>query len=84
MSTLSISIPEPLREFINEQVAGGEYPDASEYLASLVREDQRRKAKAALEQQLLAGLNSGPAIEANDEYWREKEARLVAQYGKRP
>jgi Arc/MetJ-type ribon-helix-helix transcriptional regulator len=35
-ATLEISLPEPLNEFVHEQVKSGRYRDASAYIASLV------------------------------------------------
>lgn len=34
---------------------------------------------AHLEQLLLDGLNSGPKIEANNEYWAQKQQRMTAR-----
>lgn len=35
-ATLEISLPEPLNEFVHEQVRSGRYRDASAFIASLV------------------------------------------------
>jgi antitoxin ParD1/3/4 len=80
MSTLSISIPEALRTFVDEQVSRGRFGDISQYFAALVAEDQRRIAQAKLEEKLMEGMDSGPGIEATDQYWQQKEARLLAEH----
>ncbi len=43
MSTLTISLPDNVHAFIEEQVANGAYPTASDYLAALVSEDHERR-----------------------------------------
>jgi antitoxin ParD1/3/4 len=42
--SMNISLPEPLRLFVEEQVSNGGYSTVSEYLRELVREAPRRKA----------------------------------------
>jgi antitoxin ParD1/3/4 len=43
MATLNISLPDPMREWIDTQVRGGEYANASDYIRDLIRHDQRQK-----------------------------------------
>jgi antitoxin ParD1/3/4 len=80
MATLNISIPEPLHEFVERQVAEGGHGDASEYIRKLLREEQKKKAKERVEALLLEGLNSGEPIEVNAEYWEKKRRRLTENY----
>ncbi|HEY8515995.1 MAG TPA: type II toxin-antitoxin system ParD family antitoxin [Candidatus Binatia bacterium] len=54
-TTMNISLPDALKEFVDSEVASGGYTSASEYIRELVRE---RKAKKELDQQLLAALES--------------------------
>jgi len=56
MQTMNISLPEPLREFVDGQIASGRYSSASEYIRELIREDEKRKAEERLEALLLEGL----------------------------
>lgn len=79
MTTLNISLPKTMRAFIETQVAEGGYSTASEYIRTLLREAQKRKAKAKLEALLLEGINSGEPIEATAEYWEAKRRRVSAQ-----
>ena len=58
MATMNISLPEPLKHFVEEQVNKGATARASEYLRELIREAQRRNQRDELEAKLLAGLNS--------------------------
>ncbi len=69
MQTVNITLPDPLSQFVAEQVEGGGYSDASEYVRELVRADQKRKAKERLEQMMLESLDSGEAEEVTPEWW---------------
>ena len=81
MSTLSF-LPEPLRQFVEERVAEGGYGTPDGYLLALVREDQKRQAKAKLEALLLEGLDSGPATPMTDEDWDEMRRRFDERHGR--
>jgi|SRR5579859_5500523 len=69
MQTMNISLPDPMKQYVEEQVAAGAYSSASEYIRELVRADQKRQAKEQLEQVLLSALDSGDPIEATSEWW---------------
>lgn len=56
MESMNISLPEPLKAFVDSQIASGRYSSASEYVRELIRADERRKAEEQLEALLLAGL----------------------------
>lgn len=76
MRPLKISIPESLRTFIDEQVAHGGYGDVSDYLVSLVRQDQKRKGREELEAKLVEGLDSGQPEPMTDEDWADIEQQV--------
>jgi hypothetical protein len=87
MTRLEISLPDELRQTAEAQAAQRGFPDAKTYLESLVSiELERRRAKAALEEELLIGERS-PAREMTPEAWtqlrRDFEKRLAARAGKR-
>lgn len=42
MTTMNISLPEGLKTFVDEQVAGGGFSTSSEYVRELIRRDQGR------------------------------------------
>ena len=56
MPSMNISLPEPLKEFVDAQIAGGRFGNASEYVRELIRADEKRKAEERLETLLLGGL----------------------------
>lgn len=77
-SRLQITLPTALGEFVVSQAAAESYLTPDDYVASLVEEERRRKAKSELEEQLIAGLESGPPIEFTKEIWAEKRRALFA------
>jgi antitoxin ParD1/3/4 len=58
MQTMNISLPDPLREFVDHQIAEGRYSSVSEYIRELIRDDEKRKAEQRLDTLLLEGLES--------------------------
>ena len=79
MTSMNITLPEPMRQFIEEQITSGSYGTASEYMRALIREDQKRKADERLDALLLEGLDSGDPIEATPEFWRSLRGRIDAR-----
>ena len=63
MSTMNISLPDALKAFFDEQVAGRGYGTSSEYIRALIRADLERESLRKL---LLDGAAS-PATGAADE-----------------
>jgi antitoxin ParD1/3/4 len=78
MTSLNISLPEPMKAFVESQIAEGGYSTASEYIRALIREAQKRKADEALEALLLEGLGpqQGTVIEWEERKRRFRERRL--------
>lgn len=68
MATMNISLPDELRQFIDEQVAEHAYGSSSEYLRELIRE-QRDMEK--LRTMLMDGFKSGAGQVADDAFFAE-------------
>ena len=58
MQTMNISLPDPLKDFVDHQIAEGRYSSVSEYIRDLIRADEMRKAEMRLEALLLERLES--------------------------
>lgn len=86
MQSMNISLPDPLKRFVDGQIATGRYGTASEYVRELIRADEKRKAEAELEARLLEGLN-GTEVELTAAEWgdirKEVLARVAARKAKR-
>lgn len=53
MTSLNISLPEPLKQYVEGQVASGDWGTPSEYIRELIRQDKERRLHS-LEQDLIA------------------------------
>jgi antitoxin ParD1/3/4 len=80
MATMTISLPEPMREFVENEVAAGDYGSASELFREMIRDRQKRKAQERLEMLLLEGLESGEPIEVTDEYIKRRRESVISKY----
>ncbi len=76
MATMTISLPETMRDFVESEVVNGDYGSASELIRELVRERQKRKVQERLETFLLEGLESGQPIEITQDYLTERRRLL--------
>lgn len=66
MTTMNISLPDTLKNFVDEQVNQRGYGTSSEYVRELIRKDQDRLHLRGL---LLAGAGSEPAQPATAAYF---------------
>ena len=82
-TSMNISLPETMKEFVDEQVQSGGYGSASEYIRELVRRDQKERTEARLEALLLEGLNSGDAVPITPEFWGKLRSDLNARRAKK-
>lgn len=78
MTTLSIAVPEAMRQFVEQQAEKEGLNSTDEYVRSLISGAQQREAQVQLETQLLAGLNSGPAAPMTASDW----AHIRGEVGK--
>jgi antitoxin ParD1/3/4 len=73
MSTMNISLPDSLKCFVDEQVAGRGYGTSSEYVRELIRADQDRQHLRKL---LLDGAASPATAAADETYFRGLRDRI--------
>jgi antitoxin ParD1/3/4 len=74
MTTVTISLPESLKAFVQRQLARKGYGNVSEYFRTLLREAQAKEEDARLEALLLEGLRSGKDIPLTKEFWSALKA----------
>jgi antitoxin ParD1/3/4 len=74
MPTVTISLPESLKQFLDHEVATKGYGNVSEYIRGLLRQAQTRDAEVRLQTLLLEGLASGADVPLTPEFWRELKA----------
>jgi antitoxin ParD1/3/4 len=82
-ASMNVSLPEALKDYVQESVAQGAFGSASDCVRALVREDRKRQAEARLEALLLEGLDSGDPTPLDAAEWesirQEVEERIGAK-----
>jgi antitoxin ParD1/3/4 len=68
-ASMNISLPESMREWVEERIKAEGYGTASEYFRQLVRQEQKRRARQEMEEHLLRSLDSGPSRPFTPEDW---------------
>lgn len=53
-STMNISLPEALKRYVRERSKAANYSNPSDYVRSLIREDQRRQAAESLLREMVS------------------------------
>ena len=76
MNTMQITVTESQQAFIEDQAATGGHGSPSDYLLSLVREAQRKRAWEVAEPRILAGLDS-PAREMVPGDWQQVREKVT-------
>lgn len=82
MTTLTISLPESLKDFIDREVQTKGYGNVSEYVRGLLRDAQAKEADARLEALLIEGLSKGEDIPLTPDFWSELKqdaAKILAR-----
>jgi antitoxin ParD1/3/4 len=80
MTTLNVSLPDEMKEFVEAQMLAEGYASASEYLRSLIRAAQKRRAKQALEAKFREALDSSPATPMTREDWDSVELEALDRW----
>ena len=45
MATMNVSLPDPMKDWVEAQAQSGRYSNASDYVRDLIRRDQERREK---------------------------------------
>ena len=60
MATMNVSLPDPMKDWIEDRLKDGRFSNTSDYVRHLIRQDQEREvAIASLQQAIDEGLASG-------------------------
>jgi antitoxin ParD1/3/4 len=78
IQTMNISLPETLKDFVDQQIAAGRYSTASEYVRELIRNDEKQKAEEQLSTLLRKGLQS-KETKLTREDWKAIRAEAMAR-----
>ena len=81
MATMNVSLPDPMKDWVEAQTETGRYANASDYVRDLIRRDQERNDKIAAMQRFVDdGLKSGIGKRSKDALFTE----AVKRAGKSP
>ena len=62
MATMNVSIPDPMKAWVEERTRDGSFSNASDYIRHLIRRDQERSsAVEQIQAAITEGLDSGVA-----------------------
>lgn len=81
MATMNISVPDPMKDWVQAQIEEGKYASSSDYVRDLIRKDQEDKEDkdklAALQAAITLGIESGEAGELDMAAIKKKARRLA-------
>jgi antitoxin ParD1/3/4 len=86
--TMNVSLPGPLKQYVDGRVSTGVYGSASEFIREAIREKldrdhERQQARALLTGKLLEGLDSGKPIPFTEGYFKAKKRLLMQRVGRK-
>jgi len=79
MATMNISLPDPMRDWVQTQIQEGKYSTTSDYVRDLIRRDQElRQQHKVLQEAITEGLSSGVSNRSMEDVLKEAQSRLTA------
>ena len=73
MATMNVSLPDPLKAFVEAQVSEGGYGTSSEFVRELIRREQSRLQLRGL---VVDGMASGPGSDVDEAYFERLRERI--------
>jgi antitoxin ParD1/3/4 len=68
-ASLNISLPPSMKQWVEQQVAESGYQTVSEFFRELLREEQQRRIRRQIDDNLHEALNSGPSSAMAPDDW---------------
>ncbi|MEM9987929.1 MAG: type II toxin-antitoxin system ParD family antitoxin [Pseudomonadota bacterium] len=82
MATMNVSLPAPMKAWVEDQTKTGRYSNASDYVRDLIRRDQRRTgAIAELQHMVDEAIASGTAEPVDRETYMTRLRKKAEQLG---
>ena len=82
MASMNISLPDPMKDWVETQTNSGRYDNANGYVRDLIRHDQGRASKISAMQKLVdEALESGISDKSLDEIWAAAKQQAQADRG---
>ena len=78
MASMNISLPDPMKDWVETQTNSGRYDNASEYVRDLIRHDQDRASKISAMQKLVdEAFEGGASDKSLDDIWAAAKAQAT-------
>ena len=78
MATMNVSLPDPMRDWVEARAKTGRYSSASDYVRDLIRRDQDRAGKLSELQKLITeGIESGVSSRSIDDLLKTARERAA-------
>ena len=68
---MNISLPRPLKDWVDEQVSRRGFGTASEFVRQMLREEQQRELRQRIDAALIEGIESGPSTPMTAKDWND-------------
>jgi antitoxin ParD1/3/4 len=80
MATMNVSLPDPMKDWVEAQARNGRYSNTSDYVRDLIRRDQERLGAIAELQSLIdRGLESGVSHRTEEDIRRLSRERAAVR-----
>jgi antitoxin ParD1/3/4 len=77
MATMNISVPDPMKDWVQSQVDTGAYANTSDYVRDLIRQDQHQRSQLkVLQAAITAGIESGVSDKSFDQIIEQARNQL--------
>jgi antitoxin ParD1/3/4 len=85
VATMNISLPDKMKDWVEQQVATGRFANASDVMRDVIRERQDKEAALAeLRAEIQKGLDSGISTRSREElreYVRQRADEIMKSHG---
>jgi antitoxin ParD1/3/4 len=79
MATMNVSLPDPMKAWVESQVDGGQYGNASDYVRDLIRRDQKERDQIkTLQAAITKGIESGISDRSMQDILKEARSKAKA------
>ncbi len=76
MATMNVSLPDLMKEWVEDQIKTGHFSNVSDYVRDLIRRDQQyQDRRETLVKALIAGETSGVSERSLEDIWKSVKAR---------
>jgi len=83
MHKITITLSDPVKEYVDAQIASGRSVDVSDVFSKLVENENRRAHREAIDRKLLESLDDGEATDLTAGDWNDIRAEVQRRHTER-